>query len=66
MREIKSSAFSHLGYDEPRRELSVRFHGGKTHIYEDVSREEYDDLLAAPSAGKHFSQHIRTKTNRPA
>lgn len=66
MQEIKSSAFSHVQYDEPRRELSVRFHSGTTHIYEDVSREEYDDLLAASSAGKHFSQNIRSKANRPA
>jgi KTSC domain len=66
MQEVKSSAFSHLEYDEPRKELSVRFHSGKTHVYEDVSREEYHELLTSESMGKHFSQHIRNKTNRPA
>lgn len=62
MHEIKdSSMFSHHGFDEEAGEIHLTFHqGGATHAYP-VTKEQYEQFKAAPSAGKWFHQHIRGK-----
>lgn len=56
---IKSSALSGAHYNADTHELTVEFAGGNRYVYHDVSREKYDSLLSADSAGKYFSSAIR-------
>lgn len=58
------------GYDDLARELYVRFHSGRTYIYADVPRGNYDAMIAAPSVGRYFSySSVRgstgTRSSRP-
>lgn len=63
---VKSSAIEAIGYDAPKSELHVRFHGGSTHIYSRVSSDAHVALVSARSIGKHFSKHIRSHPAREA
>lgn len=38
--------------------LVVKFIGGSVYAYEDVSREQYENILFADSIGKAFNQTI--------
>ena len=54
-----SSVLQRFLYDAEKSELVVTFVSGKSYIYEDVPREAYDALVAAPSKGALFNAHIR-------
>jgi KTSC domain len=57
---VESSSIELIGYDEDERELYVRFHNrGRTYAYEDVSPEQFDALLAAPSKGRYLNWEIK-------
>jgi len=57
---VESSSIELVGYDEDARELYVRFHNrGRTYAYEDVSRDELDALLDAPSKGRYLNWEIK-------
>jgi hypothetical protein len=57
--KLASSALDAVHYDAQKQALHVRFvSGGSTYEYADVSQADYDALLAAESAGRHFRQHI--------
>lgn len=66
MKDVQSSVISHIGYEPEKRELTVRFHNGTFHTYEDVSSEEYSNFLGAESLGKHFNENFRKKKSRRA
>lgn len=57
---VKSSALTHVGYDDEKSQLHAVFPGGATYIYNDVPREVYDGLHKAESVGKYFSANIRS------
>lgn len=40
-------------------ELYLRFHSGDLYRYEEVPSRVFDELVAAPSAGKYFHSHIK-------
>lgn len=42
-------------YNEAEKELTVTFKNGRDYVYVDVEKSTYDDLINAPSAGKHFN-----------
>ena len=54
MREVKSSAISHVGYDPAEQLMAVTFQSGKTYLLPDTSRDEYDALMAAESIGQTY------------
>ena len=57
---VESSSIELVGYDAGTRELYVRFHNrGRTYVYEDVSPEQFEALLAAPSKGRYLNWEIK-------
>jgi hypothetical protein len=58
---VKSSAFTHIGYDKDTETLTVKFTHGGTHEFYEVPEEKYDALMASESKGKHFHAEIRSK-----
>jgi hypothetical protein len=41
------------------RVLKVEFHSGVVRAYHGVTRRAYDELMKAPSIGRHFTTRIR-------
>ncbi len=50
-----SSMLASCEYDTVAKELTVTFSNGKDYVYVDVDKQTYEDLINAPSAGKHFN-----------
>ena len=61
MPALDSDALAFVRYDEKSRTLFASFRGRKPrrYVYEDVTRAEYDALMAAESKGAWFNAHIR-------
>ena len=59
-----SSAIRGVEYDAGVRELYITFTSGTTYTYWDVPPRVYRDLLAAPSKGRYFNEHIRDTYSR--
>lgn len=59
MKPVKSSTLKEVGYDAQSKTLAVTFKNGGTYHYPNVPEHEHARLLAAPSLGGHFAQHIR-------
>lgn len=61
MVQVDSSAIDEVAYDEAARRLTIRFvHGGR-YTYLDVPPRVARGLLAAPSHGRYFHDHIRDR-----
>ena len=58
---VESSNIESIGYDQPGRTLHVKFKGSGLYKFGGVSEAEHKLLMAAPSKGKHFRQHIQGK-----
>jgi len=56
-----SSAIDAAAYDAAHRRLGLRYHGGGSYLYHDVSRAEFEELKAAPSAGEFVNRHIKPR-----
>ena len=52
---IQSSMLDSCEYDDKTSELSVTFKNGRTYIYIDVSKDIYNNLIDAKSAGAYFN-----------
>ncbi len=50
-----SSMLANCEYDDATKELIVMFLNGRQYTYVDVPKSTYDDLLNAPSSGRHFN-----------
>lgn len=61
MHPVKSSNIAQIGYDAAAKELYVRFHSGHTHAYANVLPAKHEAIIAAPSIGSYFHQHVRDK-----
>lgn len=60
MTPVTSSNLAAVGYDQTSGELHVTFKpSGLTYAYTGVTPEAYAQLMAAPSKGSHFRDHIR-------
>ena len=55
----QSSNVDSIGFDPDTESLEVRFKHGGTYRYEGVSAQKYQELMAAPSVGKHIHTHIK-------
>lgn len=61
MVQVDSSAIDEVAYDEAARRLTIRFvHGGR-YTYLEVPPRVARGLLAAPSHGRYFHDHIRDR-----
>jgi frataxin-like iron-binding protein CyaY len=58
---VNSTSVARVGHDAAANQLHIQFIGGGQYIFHDVPRSHFDDLLAAPSVGKHFQQQIKGK-----
>lgn len=63
MPKVNSSNIDYVEYNPSENQLTVRFVHGGTYIYFDVTSEEYDALLAAPSVGSYFAKNIKNSKN---
>lgn len=71
MNPVKSSMFSHIGYDAETLTLLVRFHPSKKQIaagepgdlwsYAPFVSERWEEMQAAESVGKWFLANVRGK-----
>lgn len=58
---VKSSNIDSVGYDANTRTLGIKFKSGAEHHFMNVSQQTHDDLVKAPSVGKHFHKAVRGK-----
>ena len=59
MPDVHSKAIRHISHSKVTLDLTVDMTDGSSHTYSGVSREEYYNLLNAPSVGQYFNLHIR-------
>jgi hypothetical protein len=59
--KVVSSVLSSIGYDPVSMTLEIEFHSGAVYRYLEVPRTAYQQLLAAPSLGRHFNAEIRDR-----
>ena len=59
MTPVNSSNVTHIHYDPERQVLKVKFKGGTTYEYHDVSQEKHDALMASDSIGNHLHKHVK-------
>jgi len=58
-RPIESSVLASTGYDPELAVLELEFRSGEVYRYFAVPASVHAGLLAAPSAGRYFTQRIR-------
>lgn len=58
---VRSSNLASVGYDILSAVLEIEFNSGAVYMYERVPQRVYKELMAAPSHGKYFAQHIKNK-----
>jgi hypothetical protein len=65
MQPCVSSKFTQLGYCPQRQELVVRFNDTALHVYHypDFSQDDHDRFMSAESLGRHFGEHIASRTS---
>ncbi|MCW7537280.1 KTSC domain-containing protein [Aquabacterium sp. A7-Y] len=56
---VASSSLRSIGYDAVHRTLEVEFVTGRVYRYLDVPELAYQQLMAAPSLGRHFNARVR-------
>lgn len=61
LHDVKSSQVKSVGYDHGTNTLAVQFSRGTGAIYHypNVTKQQYDEFIAAKSIGIHFGQHIK-------
>jgi hypothetical protein len=55
---VESSNIKSVGYDPEAKLLEIQFANGGRYQYADVSPEQHQALVTAPSVGSHFAKHI--------
>ena len=56
---LESSLLKEVSYDPFMSVLSICFNNGGVYEYIDVPEKVYNELIAAPSAGKFFHNNIK-------
>jgi len=56
---VKSSNLHSIGYDEGSQILEIEFLNGSVYEYSEIPKELHEGLMAAPSHGKYYNQHIK-------
>jgi len=57
--DLNSSNLNHAIYDTKRKVLYVAFHRGDSWAYENVTKKEYEEMVAAESRGRYFNYRIK-------
>jgi hypothetical protein len=57
--KVTSSDIASIGYDDASGTLEIEFHATSVYRYFSVPKDIYEGLLATPSPGKYFLQHIK-------
>ena len=58
---VSSSDIASIGYDEATQTLEIEFKATGVYRYFSVPKDVFTQLLASPSPGKFFLQHIKGK-----
>lgn len=58
---VQSRDIAIVGYDRETSTLEVTFRRGGVYVYDQVPRDTYAGLMAAPSCGTFFNQNIKDK-----
>jgi len=58
-KRVKSTNIHSIGYDEKSQILEIEFLSGGVYEYSEIRKELHEDLMAAPSHGKYYNQHIK-------
>lgn len=64
MKEVKSSAVSHVGYDPATQTLRITYTSGKSYDYPETSTDDYEALLHAESVGKHINTMFAARKSK--
>lgn len=56
---VQSSTIKEVAYSPVEHRMYVKFHEGKTYVYDDVPKRVYCDLITAESVGKQFALAVR-------
>ena len=59
--DVESSNLARVGYDAGAGRMLVVFRNGTRCAYSNISQEEHDGLIAAPSVGSHFYKNFRPR-----
>lgn len=62
LKPVESSNIKAVGYDAATHTMQVQFASG-TYTHSDVSQQQYDAFMAAPSKGKFYHANFRFKHN---
>lgn len=60
-RDVSSSYLSRVGHDADLNQLHVEYKRGASHIHDNVSADEFEQLCCAGSVGQHYIQNIRDR-----
>ncbi len=60
---VESSNIEAIRYDAIEQKLFVRFKTGRLYSYQGVSKDIFDEFMAAESKGRYFVQHIKLNYN---
>ena len=57
--DVDSSSIREVGHDEEDEVLGVIFNSGILYHYKGVSKEKFEEMVAAPSVGKFLNEEIK-------
>jgi len=58
-RHVDSSNIESIGYDAQSQILEIEFQNGNVYQYFDVPESIYQNLMAAGSHGRYFSENVK-------
>lgn len=64
MTPVESSTIAAMAHDVATSTMTVDFKNGSRYQYENVTREKYEALLAAPSVGSAFDKEIKKQADQ--
>ncbi len=56
---VEGKTLSTVGYDDESKVLAIEFTRGPVHVYNEVPKNVFDELLKAPSPDVYFDEKIR-------
>lgn len=56
---VRSSNIKSVGYDADAMTMEIKFKTGGHYVYHNVTPEQHQQLISAPSIGAHFHKHIK-------
>ena len=59
--KLKSSLLSEAAYNDETMELTLTLNNGGEYVYQGVSKERFEEMLASESAGKFYLKSIKGK-----